>query len=370
MGTLDRYILRRFIKNYTISMFVLMSLYVVLHLFVNLDEFTETVGEGQGVGRVFTNICDYYGYNLFLYFAQLSGAITLFAGAVTLAQMQRANELTAVLSSGVSLYRVAAPVALAGLIMSGLWVVDQELILPRIAHKLARPPDDVEGQRRVYEVWFMPDRQNNLVSSIRFHPQKEELYRMIVFHRDDQKQVQYIISADRGIWMPEEHAWKLERGILFRSTGAGLAWDAGDSLDRVIVNRYPPEGPSDLTPENIRLRQALGWQQYLSLHQLVELERKNIVSAAQIAPIRHGRVTQPIGNLLLLLLGIPFFLNRQPGSVLVAAAKCLATCGTCFMLTFLTTNVLHFNQYPAFPAWLPLMIFGPVAVICMDRVKT
>lgn len=366
IGTLDRYILKRFVKNYAISMFVLVSLYVVLDLFVNLDEFTE---QGRSSMEVLANICDYYGYNLFWYFAQLSGAITLFAGAVTLAQMQRANEVTAVLSSGVSLFRVAAPVVIAGLFVTGLWGIDQEIVLPKIAAELARRPDDVEGQQ-VYGVWFLPDRNNALVSGVQFQPKQKDLYRMIIFRRDEHHLVRDVISADRGIWMPEERAWRLERGIQFRATGAGQAWDEGDALDRRIVDRYPLEGESDLSPEVIQLRQASYWQQFLSLRQLVELEKKGMVSAAQIAPIRHGRVTQPVGSMVLLLLGIPFFLNRQPISVLKSAAKCLLTCGACFILTFITQNIVQLDQFPALPAWLPLMIFGPVAVICLDRVQT
>jgi lipopolysaccharide export system permease protein len=318
---------------------------------------------------VVANICNYYGYNLFLYFVQLSGAITLFAGAVTLAQMQRANEMTAVLSSGVSLFRVAAPVVISGLFVSVLWGIDQEIILPRIAAKLARRPDDVEG-KRVYGVWFMPDRNNTLVSAIQFQPQQKDLYRMVVFRRDENHLVRDIISADRGIWMPEERAWRLERGILFRTSGAGQAWDEGDRLERIIVDRYPIEGESDLSPEVIQLRQAAYWQQFLSLRQLRELKSKNLVNESQIAPILHGRVTQPVGNMVLLLLGIPFFLNREPTSVLKAGAKCLVACGTCFILAFITQNIVQSDRMPALPAWLPIMVFGPVAAIFLDRVKT
>ena len=37
--TLDRYIARQFVLNYVIAFSVLVSLYVVLDLFFNLDEF-------------------------------------------------------------------------------------------------------------------------------------------------------------------------------------------------------------------------------------------------------------------------------------------------------------------------------------------
>jgi lipopolysaccharide export system permease protein len=104
--TLDRYLLRSFFSNYVLSLLVLISLYVVLDLFVNLDEFTQG---GKSIAEIVTNIGDYYLYNLPLYFAQISGVITLFAACGTFARLQRQNEITAVLASGTSLHRLATP---------------------------------------------------------------------------------------------------------------------------------------------------------------------------------------------------------------------------------------------------------------------
>ncbi|MFQ6048365.1 MAG: hypothetical protein ACE5K7_03265, partial [Phycisphaerae bacterium] len=81
MRIIDRYIIGAFVVNYLISLAVLMSLLIVVDLFVNLGEFTES---GLPVGQVLRNIASYYGYNLFLYFAWLAGAITLVASAFTL----------------------------------------------------------------------------------------------------------------------------------------------------------------------------------------------------------------------------------------------------------------------------------------------
>ena len=74
IGTLDRYILRSLVVNYLIALAVMMSLYVVLDLFFNMDEFTE--GEVSAF-KVLGGIVSYYGTNLFKYFAQLSGVITV-----------------------------------------------------------------------------------------------------------------------------------------------------------------------------------------------------------------------------------------------------------------------------------------------------
>ncbi|MCL2330161.1 MAG: LptF/LptG family permease, partial [Phycisphaerae bacterium] len=147
MKILDRYILKSFFYSYFMSLFVMISMYVVLDLFVNFDKFT-----GKPAFTVLRNIIDFYGYNVPLYFSQLSGVITSFAACITMARLHRQNEVTAMLASGSSLYRIALPIIFAGLAMNALLVIDQEVILPSVADKLARDRTDVEGEQ-INGVW-------------------------------------------------------------------------------------------------------------------------------------------------------------------------------------------------------------------------
>ena len=363
LSILDRYVIRSFLVNYLISLTVLIAMYILIDLFVNLDEFTK--GD-QPLVEVVANIGNYYGYNLFLYFAQLSGVIILVAASFTLARMQRANELTAILTSGTSLYRVATPVVALGLILNTLWIVDQEVIIPRIAHKLARPHGDVEG-RRTYGVWFLNDRDNALVSAVKFFPNTQRMRRVVILQRDASNTVTGIIMADWATWNESKRVWELERGILL---GAGEEQDGGFGQDVELGKNLVHAYPSDLTPKELILRQAAQWINYMGISQLNALERRESSRRQAIAQVKHNRFTQPFVNMVLLMLGIPFFLNREPRNLLVNAALSLGVCSSCFVFSFLTQNVIGAAFHPALPAWLPLIVFGPVAVALLDRIKT
>ena len=93
MGIIDRHIIKGLLANYLIAIGVMISLYIVLDLFFNMDEFTESV---SGTTDVMLDIVSFYGARVFLYFAQLSGVITLFACLITLARMRQQRELIAV----------------------------------------------------------------------------------------------------------------------------------------------------------------------------------------------------------------------------------------------------------------------------------
>jgi lipopolysaccharide export system permease protein len=368
MKTLDRYLLTNFLVNYFLSLFVLISLYVVLDLFVNLDEFTKG---GKGVLVIAYDIANYYFYNLPLYFSQLSGVITAFAACATLARMQRQNEITAVLSSGTSMYRLAAPIVVAGLVMNALLLVDQEVVLPSVAPKLARQRDDVEGAR-VYAVWFVRDGDKRLVSAQQFSPKQQTIRNLIVLELTTDpaspRRLAHVVTADKAYWDPDRKGWKLARGIR-------LSASEGPNASLFDQHEMKPEGldfyPCSLTPEELQLRQSSQWIGFLSTRQLNLLAKRGDVKGNQIAQVKHTRFTMPISNMILMLLGMVFFMHRLPESILTQGAKALGVCAVAFLVTFMGQQMVGMlGVNPALPAWLPIFLFGPLAVLLLDNVKT
>ncbi|MCG8408753.1 MAG: LptF/LptG family permease [Phycisphaerales bacterium] len=363
--TFDRYILRAFFTNYMIALGVLIGLYVILDLFVNLDEFTN-IQAASTLQTVFM-ITDFYGHNMFLYFAQLAGVITLVAGCFTLGRLHRTNELTAILATGTSLYRVAAPVLLAGLAMNTLWLIDQELVIPNIAGKLARKHGDIEG-RQTFAIWFLPDpKQNNaLVSATMFNPGAEEMRGVIIIQRDENDQMTGMIQADQAKWDEERGHWHLKNGYR-RQLEATTAETGADDLESVAVYA------SSLTPKQLALQQSAQWTMFLSLPEINELlayfkDR----GTGEFIKVKHTRITTVIMNMALLCIGIPFFLNRERPSVVIQGGKCLLACGICYVTTFFcnTVDLSVLGLSPALPPWLPILIFTPFAVLLLDGIKT
>ena len=75
----------------------------------------------------------YYGPTVLLVYVFFNGLIVVGAMGFTLTSLQRTRELTAMIASGVSLYRVAAPLLITGLLLSALTLPVQEFILPPLA---------------------------------------------------------------------------------------------------------------------------------------------------------------------------------------------------------------------------------------------
>ncbi len=364
--TLDRYLLRSLMTNYVTALAIMISLYIALDLFVNIDEFTE---QSYPLPEVIRNVAGYYAPNIFLYFAQLSGVITLFACMATIARARKQNELTAMLATGTSLYRVAAPIIAFGLTTTSLLVLDTELAIPSVAHLLARDHDDADG-RHTYEVLFLPDRNNALVSASKFHPATQDLRRLLVMTVDENGSIASTIEADHATWEPSPDEgtggrWKLDRGILTTRLRTESSLGPQEEKDRRPIYYYE----SDLSPDIIQLRQSEGWINLLSLAQLRQLYADGIADHAAITQTRHSRIATPIVSMVLLLLGLPFFLDRSPANVLSDAGKCMLLCGLCYVLTFIAQSI-RIESGSAFPFWIPIFVFSTVAMILIDRIRT
>src|SRR4051812_30937992 len=143
---IDRQLIRGYFKSYIVCLTSLLSLYVVIDLFTNLDDFMRHHhGLLATVGRIGT----YYGYKVTQIFDRLCEAIVLLAAMFTVAFMQRNNEQIPLLSAGVSTQRIVTPVLLCACFMLSVTVLNQELLIPRIAYKLGLDRDDPGGQKEL-----------------------------------------------------------------------------------------------------------------------------------------------------------------------------------------------------------------------------
>src|SRR3954447_20128642 len=122
---LDRQMLLNYLKSYLVCLVSLLGLFIVVDLFMNLDDFSQVT---DNMAELIRYIGIYYSYNTAKVFDRLSEAIVLLGAMFTVALMQRNNELLPLLSAGVSTRRVVAPVLVGSVMMLGLSVANQELI--------------------------------------------------------------------------------------------------------------------------------------------------------------------------------------------------------------------------------------------------
>ncbi|UCE46617.1 MAG: LptF/LptG family permease, partial [Phycisphaerales bacterium] len=352
---------------------------IITDLFVNLDEFTEHAD--VDTPTVIRNVLTFYFYNCTLYFRDFAGMITAVAAAFSFGRMVRSNELVAVMASGISLKRVIAPIVFLALLLTGVLIIDQEFLIPPLADKLVRSHDDLPGQES-YDVRFIRDQYGSLINSQRFDVGTRTLHNptILLCKRTDRPGIWEVtgrITGEKAVDNDDNGQWNL------------FSRDAktGKLLDYGILQKFgsgetpePPEPKayyiSDITAKDIPVRRKSEHKTLLPLRTLITLEKQEtgIRDIAQLSSQKHFRITDPIINLVMLMVSLPILVCRDPKSMKSAVMISFSITGACFVTTFvckmLATEVVFDKVMPALWAWLPVFIFLPIAFIELDSMKT
>ncbi len=364
MNLIDRYLVRSYLASYLILLAVGIGLYVLSDLLVNADEYMEDHALPPGV--VLGLMADFYLHNLPLYFSQLAGPVMAIAAAFTLGGMLRNNEMTALAASGQPLQRLAAPLLVCSLLVVGLWLANRELLMPALATKIARSHDDLLG-RSTGGVYCARDERNAILTALRLHPRAGRIEKVYVIEPGPEGLPGCLIEADAGVYEAARGVWRLERGRRLVLGEAGRAGELGEPIRYEPVSEYP----FLLSPEELVLRQSAEWADLMSLSQMNALLRAgNLANQATIDMARHVRLTTPLAQIVLLLLTIPFFLSREPTSVLSAGGAALVLGGLFFLSTFLAQGAVRDESWAAVAAWTPILIFGPIGVLNLANART
>ena len=382
MKILDRYIAKNFLYGYIIALSVMIGMFLSLDLFLNLDEFSEffdkvnpVTGAEYTLSEVAMIVFRYYSVRCCLWYKEIAGMVIVIAAVFSLTRMTRNNELIAVMASGMSLKRILAPILFLSLILSGLMVVDQELVIPRFAHDLTRKHDDAPGEGS-YSLWFAGDDKGSLFCSKQYDESTQTLQSPMIILRqkvEDRQEVYRVtgkIQAASAVYNEERQGWDLKRGRLVNLPAKG---------EEMIPPKTEPIDfyPSNLKAADIPIRRREGFKTLLSLHQLTELERNEGARKTDLAELslqKNSRITDPIINLIMLMVALPVLVCRDPKAMKTAILISFLTTASCFIVVFIcklfATEVFFGQIRPALWAWAPIFIFFPIALIEIDSMKT
>lgn len=371
MSTLDRYIIKQFVVNFVILTVVLMGLYVLIDLIVDLDEFIEAArkqadARGGFVPALLWVMGDYYGPALMLVYTAMSGLIVVAAMGFTVSQLQRHRELTAIMACGVSLYRVAAPILIVGFLLNLVAFPVQEILIPPVAEKIVRPKSQV-GEKTIREnpVHYAKDGAVALVSAASFKAEDKTLNQLRVIERDEEGRQTRMIRADHASWDAGRFGWVLSDDARAFSP-SGTAFSPEDIAGRPI-DFYP----SQLSPAVLIVRQESLYLRLQSLRNLESMRDNPALDAskrARVIQLIWSRFSVLVLGVLILLMAMPFFLTRVPGNLVTASARAAAMTVGAWAGGLVLLQIGGIN--PVTGAWLPVIIYLPVAFYQATSIKT
>ncbi len=375
-GRLDRYVLRRFLSYYGLALLYLAGIFLVVDFMARLDKFVEAREVLKAAGRSVPGaVLRYYVASLPLVVLQVAPFVTVMGACMAVVDLRRWNELYPMMEAGRSLARILAPVVAASVLVTALLVFAQDRIAPKAVEARAAVDRSLEDEagRSSTRVPHVRDSSGNVWSIGRWdpHEQTAEGVRVSPFRARggpggapvrtydllEVGRMRFRRGADgRGAWFPDGGHLLLPAE---RPGGAGtaLAVPAGAAL------------PTDLSPADIELGRASEDVEGLSSNRLRRL-RDRYPDLQYLTVLLHKRLTYPLSNLVLLLVGVPLVLRGQGSSIFVSVLAAIGVCAAYFVADTVACDFGGRGILPAALApWIATILFGAAGVTMMDAVS-
>ncbi len=377
MQIIDRYLLKQFLQIFLICFVSLTGLYIVIDVFTNIDHFMTFAREsGQGLPQV---LGEYYGYRAISIFEKTSGVLILISAMFTLTWIERYHELTALMAAGVSRWRVLRPVLIVALLLAALTAANRELVIPQIREHLGKDPRSL-GSNRAEDLVARTDSQTQILIDGNEVVEADGLIKGASFilpswlsaygkqlaaaeaqflPADGERPSGYLM---RGVTSP---AQLTERQSLYSGdqpvivTPRDASWLAADQLFVV----------SDVSLE--LLSADANWRQYASTKELVtELKSPSIDLGNDVRVAVHSRLLQPFLDTTLLMLGLPLVVSRGNRNPFIAIGAAVGVVALYFAVSLGCQSLGNSGWLrPALAAWLPLLVFAPVATFLAGSLR-
>ncbi len=355
ISKIDKYIVKAFVPSFIVCMFAICGIYIVVDVIQKIDDFIE-----MGA-KAFTMATHYYGLMVPVFIAQLFPAITLIAVSLVLVRFVKNNEILAMQVAGINLYRIMLPVFVLSVFLSLLAVINQELIIPKLAEELERVEQTTFEEEEKDNI-LVEDEENRMLFRVwLLNITKESLKSAYVIGKHENGKKKFTISAEKGKWT-DGNSWLLQNVVKHNYDESGNWIAPALQIDNYLLKTTL--SPTQLS--KVDINSALK-----SFNELKELRRKE-PDNPRFRVMFHSRMAYPLTNFVLLFLGIPVVVGfeRMSKNIFLRVGISILICCAFFVLTYVCVNLGNMGiLQPILAAWLPVIIFGCFGLILFDGMR-
>jgi LPS export ABC transporter permease LptG len=353
VSIIDRYIVKEFLKAFTIIIVSFVVLFLIFDFSINAGRFFQA-------GIASRDIVSYY---LWLAPSLLGDALPMVLLLALFWSMNRLNknhEIAALQASGISVLRICVPLFIVGLVLALLNYQINEDINTRNAVRIRHFVDRIRGEKTtevVKEQHFITDINSSLLWFAVFDPETRRMSGGIFWDNfgpyDD---LRMSIIADSGEYIGGSW-WLYDLKITYVSDGAKI------TVPKMYKRRQMYEW--DFRPSELTATRDFSEMRITSLRKGARKYRERQPEMARDMQIEfHNRFAMPLMNLTSLLLALPFAFRVR------ATRSVLAGIGISFLLVFAyygvyTLAVIIARQDILVPyiIWAPNILFGTLGII-------
>lgn len=362
-NTLDRYILREFLKILTLVLVSTAALFVIV-------DYTDLSGDIRANHIASSTVSEYYRYLIFQILNYTLPISVLVSTLVTFGIFSKNNEVTAFKSSGMSLYRAALPIVGIAVAISALAYLQLDYVLPYSNQRVEQLRSRIKAKRTTFVVaaphqqklWFL-GKGRYIINFLAYDRAEKELSQVQVFELHPTKfRLTRRIYAEHARW--DGVGWAFSNGWM-RSFG-----DDGSSTFAPItrpLRLYYSERPDDFETE----ARAPDQMTFAQLRRYIETIRKSGYAAEELTVKLYTKTSWPFISLVMALIALPFAFRIGKRGALYGVGVGLLLGIFYWMIFAVFTKFGEVGNLPAaLSAWSANILFAIAAVYMFLNVET
>jgi LPS export ABC transporter permease LptG/LPS export ABC transporter permease LptF len=368
---LDEYVLRSYATAFVLALAAFTSLYVVFTFFELIGDIVRNQTPFIVVGEYLFNLVPYILY-------AVTPLCSLLAVLITFGSLSRSSELTAMKATGISIYRVVAPVfVLAAILGAALFAFDesylpqanrrQEQLRDVIKHKPAQTflnPEHkwISGQSGQTGQPGVPAR---IFTYEAFDPVRAAFAKLTVFEFDPQSFVlTRRIFATSVTWDPSVNQWVFDNGWQRTFSGETIA-----NYQTFPVATFPEirEQPSYFNKED----KPSDEMSYSELSRYIAELSQSGFNTVLLRVQLDRKLADPAITLIMAVLAVPFAVTMGKRRGLAGVATAIGVAISYWVVSGVFSSMGNISTLPPLlAAWSPDLLFGITGAYLLLRTPT
>jgi LPS export ABC transporter permease LptG/LPS export ABC transporter permease LptF len=365
---LDEYVLRLYAANFLLSLGALAMLLLVFAFFDMISDIVRNQTPFVIVGEYLFNLIP----NII---STVTPLCSLLAVLVTFGSLNRSSELTAMKATGISLYRVLAPIlVLAAILATALFGFD-EYYLPGANRRQEQLRSEIKGKPA--QTFLLPGRKwisgqtdkagdpARIFYYQAFDPDHNVFANLTVFDFDPQTfTLQRRIFAQNVHWDPTVSQWIFDNG--WQRTFAGKFIT---SYQPFTVSPFPEirEQPGYFKKEDTPSDEM----SYGELDNYIADLRQSGFDTVKLRVQLDNKLSVPAITLVMAVLAVPFAVSMGKRGGLVGIATAIGVAIAYWVVADIFSSMGNVNSLPPLlAAWSPDLLFGIAGAYLLLRTPT
>ncbi|MGE5402488.1 MAG: LptF/LptG family permease [Ignavibacteriales bacterium] len=359
MKIIDRYFIKQYLQTILFALLAFTLIFVVIDMMENLDDFLD-----QNVS--YPVILEYY-----IYFAPeiirlMVPVAALLSCLFTVGKMATQNELTAIKSSGVSLYRIMAPFVVTSLLISIFSIFFGGYVVP-LANKGKVAIEQYYMKKDISSIGsniFFQDSRTRIVNIYFFDAHTSQANQVSIqeFDKNDLTKMTYRLDAPKMQYDSLKKVWTAYNGI--KRTFNGEQENDVKFHDLVLANLH-------FLPKDVVSKQLKPEEMTLSeLKNYYENQARTGNDPTRTLIEYYSRFSFAFASLIVIFLGLPLAATKKRGGLALQF-------GISLLFTFIYLGFMKISEAfgkngvldPMITAWLANFLFLGAALINLLRIQ-